>query len=423
MEQYSVIFTLYFLILTQYMPHIDTSRPVTFRPTRLVSYSLPQKRQFKKALGFNEDIYLNFTELTDKYKYPTEVHTVTTDDGYILNVFRILPKCSEAVKPYPVFLLHGIFDTSDMWIVTGTRTGLGYVLASNCYDVWAANHRGNFYSRRHVKLDPNNDPEYWNFTFDEHGNFDVPAIIDYILRTTGHSKLFYMGHSQGSTDYFVTNSLRPEYNDKVRLAVMLGPVAWMKNFNNPIALIGARNYVPIKAFVDNAGLNEIFGREHIVHFFVEYLCEFAPQLCEVVLTLSTGYKPGTIPLKDIPVALAHVFSGTSIKNIAHFAQLVVSGNFQRYDEGIEGNIERYGTRKTPQYNVSRVSSPVLLISAQSDTLSSLKDVDILVSKLPNLVENYVVPEPYWSHHNHIWGDNAPELVYTKILDYLEKYKD
>ncbi|KAJ8734583.1 hypothetical protein PYW08_013833 [Mythimna loreyi] len=422
MEQYSIIFTLYFLILTQYMPHIDTSRP-TFRPTRLVSYSLPQKRQFKKALGFNEDVYLNFTELTDKYKYPTEVHTVTTDDGYILNVFRILPKCSDGGKPYPVFMLHGIFDTADMWIATGTRTGLGYVLASNCYDVWAGNHRGNFYSRRHVKLDPNQDPEYWNFTFDEHGYFDIPAMIDYVLRATGHTKLFYMGHSQGTTDYFVMNSLRPEYNDKVRVGIMIAPVAWMRHFNNPLALIAAQHYEAIKAFIDNAGLNEIFGREHIVHHVVEFVCELEARLCEVLLSLATGYKSGTIPLKDLSVAMSHVFSGTSIKNIAHFAQLVLSKNFQRYNEGIEGNIKRYGTRKPPQYDVTRVSSPVVLISGQSDSLSSLKDVDILVSKLPNLVENYVVPRSYWSHHNHIWGSNAPELVYSKVLDYLNKYKD
>ncbi|KAJ8734244.1 hypothetical protein PYW07_014795 [Mythimna separata] len=404
------------------MPHIDTSRP-TFRPTRLVSYSLPQKRQLKKSLGFNEDVYLNFTELTDKYKYPTEVHTVTTEDGYILTVFRILPKCSDGVKPYPVFALHGIFDTADMWIATGTRTGLGYVLASNCYDVWAGNHRGNFYSRRHVKLDPNQDPEYWNYTFDEHGNYDIPAMIDYVLRTTGYSKLFYIGHSQGTTDYFAMNSLRPEYNDKVRVGIMLAPVAWMKHYSNPIALIAAQQYEAIKAFIDNAGLNEIFGREHIVHFIMEFVCELQPRLCEVLLTFATGYKSGTIPLKDLSVAVSHVFSGTSIKNIAHFAQLVLTKNFQRYNEGTLGNLERYGTRKPPLYNVSRVSSPVVLISGENDALSSLKDVDILVSKLPNLLENYVVPRPYWSHHNHIWGSNAPELVYTKVLDYFNKYKD
>ncbi|XP_047039273.1 lipase 3-like [Helicoverpa zea] len=422
MEQYPIVWTLYFLILIQSILQIDTSRP-PLRPNKLVSYSLPQKRALKKALGINEDVYLNFTELTAKYDYPTEVHTVTTAEGYILKVFRILSKCSETDKQYPVLLLHGIFDTTDLWVVPGTRNGLGYVLADNCYDVWAANHRGNYYSRKHVKLDPDKDQEYWNFTFDEHGNYDLPTFIDYVLRSTGHSKLFFVGHSQGTTDYFVLTSMQPEYNDKIRLAAMLGPVAWMKNLRHPIARIGAQHYMAIKAFSENAGISEILGREHLVHFFLEFICGLVPSFCDLGLSLSTGYKPGSIPLKDISVAVAHELSGTSVKNLAHFSQLILSGRFQRYDEGSEGNLERYGTRKPPQYNVSQITSPILLITAQSDLLSTLKDIDILAPKLPNLVENYVVPEPYWSHHNHLWDLKAPDLVFSKILEYFNKYRD
>lgn len=401
------------------MLDIDTSRPA-IRPTKLVSYSIPQLRALKNALGFNEDTYLNFTELTDKYGYPTETHTVTTEDGYILKIFRILPKCSGTVKPYPVLLMHGFIDAADLWIAAGTRIGLGYVLASNCFDVWAVNGRGNDYSRKHVSLDPDKDPEFWNFTFDEHGYFDLPASIDYILRSTGKSKLFFVGHSQGSTLYFVMCSLKPEYNDKVRLAVQLGPVAWMKNLNHPLVLI-AKQYVAIKAFLDGAGIREIFAGDRLIHFVLDFMCRYSPEFCEFGLSFATGYMPRTISIETVPVALSHVVRGSSVKNLAHFAQLIVTGRFQRYDEGTQMNIERYGTRKPPEYNVSLVTSPVVLISAQSDSLSTVKDVDILAARLPNLVENFVVPKPYWSHHNHVWGITAPDLLHPKILDYFNKY--
>ncbi|XP_075990969.1 gastric triacylglycerol lipase-like [Anticarsia gemmatalis] len=421
MEQYSVKRVLFFFILTLYTLHIVTSRS-SIRPNKLVSYSIPEKRLLKKALGYNEDTYLNFTELATKYKYPTEVHTVTTEDGYILSVFRILPKCSEPAKSYPVLLMHGLFDTADLWILAGTKIGLGYVLADNCYDVWAANSRGNHYSRRHVTLDPNKDPEYWNFTFDENGNFDVPATIDYILEKTRSLKLFYIGHSQGTTTYFTMGSLRPDYSNKVTLAVQLAPVAWLKNLNNPLAVLAARNYEIIQTTLESAGFSELFARDHLEHFVIEFLCQMAPRLCELAFTLTTGYKQGTIPLSTIPVAIGHLLSGGSLKNLAHFAQLIKYGKFQRYDEGKKDNLRRYGSPTPPPYNVSRISSPIVLVAGQNDGLSQLRDVAKLASKLPNLVENYIVPISYWSHHNHIWGFTAPDLVFSKILKYFNQFK-
>jgi hypothetical protein len=37
--------------------------------------------------------------------------------------------------------------------------------------------------------------QFWDFDFEQMGSFDVPAVIDYVLLTTGNSKLGYIGHS------------------------------------------------------------------------------------------------------------------------------------------------------------------------------------------------------------------------------------
>ena len=58
-------------------------------------------------------------------------------------------------------------------------------------------------------------------------------MIDYVLRVTGQEKLYYIGHSQGTTSFFVMTSERPEYNDKIRLGVMLAPIGYMSNMRNP----------------------------------------------------------------------------------------------------------------------------------------------------------------------------------------------
>lgn len=71
------------------------------------------------------------------------------------------------------------------------------------------------------------------FSWDEIGLYDLPANIDYILAHTGAENLFYIGHSQGTTVYYVMASEKPEYNDKIRLAVLMGPAAYMENLDNP----------------------------------------------------------------------------------------------------------------------------------------------------------------------------------------------
>ena len=49
-----------------------------------------------------------------------ETHSVITKDGYVLNLFRILPthKVANMDAPAPpVFMQHGIIDSADCWIM------------------------------------------------------------------------------------------------------------------------------------------------------------------------------------------------------------------------------------------------------------------------------------------------------------------
>lgn len=70
---------------------------------------------------------------------------------------------------------HGIIDCSDTFINNGPGMGPGYIMADQGYDVWFGNTRGNFYSKEHVKYNPDKDKEYWDFSFEEMGRFDIPA--------------------------------------------------------------------------------------------------------------------------------------------------------------------------------------------------------------------------------------------------------
>jgi len=67
------------------------------------------------------------------------------------------------------------------------------------------------------------------------GVYDLSAEIDYILTNTSAKHIHYVGHSMGSTMFYVLMSMKPEYNAKIRHMVALAPVAFLRNTKTPFA--------------------------------------------------------------------------------------------------------------------------------------------------------------------------------------------
>lgn len=72
------------------------------------------------------------------------------------------------------------------------------------------------------------------------GVSDLPAVIDYILKTTGSEQIFYGGHSMGTTMFYVMASERPEYNRKIRAMISLAPVAFMSHLKSPMIQLASK---------------------------------------------------------------------------------------------------------------------------------------------------------------------------------------
>ena len=58
------------------------------------------------------------------------------------------------------------------------------------------------------------------------GKYDVVTNIEFILFYTGAKKLTYIGHSQGASQFFVSNMLRYDIGDKVETFIGLAPVLY-----------------------------------------------------------------------------------------------------------------------------------------------------------------------------------------------------
>lgn len=63
------------------------------------------------------------------------------------------------------------------------------------------------------------------------GHYDLPAVIDYILDETKEKDIFYVGHSMGTTMFLVMASTKPEYNNKIKFMIGLGPVGILQHFS------------------------------------------------------------------------------------------------------------------------------------------------------------------------------------------------
>ena len=74
----------------------------------------------------------------------------------------------------------------------------------------------------------------------------MPAVFDYILNTTGKQKLHYIGHSMGTTMFYVLMSERPQYNSKIWAMFSLAPVVFLSHMTSPL-----------RAFILSVGLQAV----------------------------------------------------------------------------------------------------------------------------------------------------------------------
>lgn len=119
-----------------------------------------------------------------------------------------------------------------------------YALSDAGYDVWLGNARGTKFSKKHISMNSNDD-EFWEFSWNEIGMYDLPAFIDTILSNTKQKSLHYLGHSQGTTTFFVMLSNFPEYNEKIRSFHGMGPVMHIK-YPSPLCQLLAANVEEIQ---------------------------------------------------------------------------------------------------------------------------------------------------------------------------------
>ena len=408
-------------------------------------------------------------EIIESRGFEAREYDVVTRDGYILTIQRIInPLVDESHRPHlkPVILQHGLLSSSVDWVINSPHVhpeaypardrpvkseaeqvrdllstesnsidghqlasdsqkhpnALGFYLSNQGYDVYLTNSRGNKYGQRHVNMS-SWLPKFWDFTFDEQIKYDLPGTIEFIQRLTNQTKVGYVGHSQGTTMVFGLLSDQPEYADIIEPVVALAPVAYVGNTVSPVKYFSV--YTPLFSHV-----NWWFGSSNAaIRYLAPRVCSpemIRKEICGNIFFLSCGFDEEELDETRFKAYLTHMPSGTSIKNLAHWGQGVLTSRFAHFDHGCLANQAKYGQAKAPDYDLSRIRSKSLaLFTAENDWLATPKDVARLkgalrvpLFKAVNVTESVAK----WNHIDFVYGKDCGIYVNPEIVDIFNHFR-
>uniref|UniRef100_A0A8C3TEZ4 AB hydrolase-1 domain-containing protein n=1 Tax=Chelydra serpentina TaxID=8475 RepID=A0A8C3TEZ4_CHESE len=336
-------------------------------------------------LNLSPEVNAGFRNLTMKH----ECFIISVTE--ILLVWNI--RCISLSGPKPVvFLQHGLLADGTSWIINVATNSLGFILADAGYDVWIGNSRGNTWSRRHVNLSVHQE-EFWAFSYDEMAKYDHPAVVDFIVQKTGQEKLYYVGHSEGTTTAFIAFSTMPQLAQRIKMYFALAPVATLKYAQSLLTKLALLPDAVIKVF----GVKEFIRQNFFADLFAAEFCSqgMLSQFCGNLMFELCGFNEKNLNMSRIYVYIIHAPSGTSVQNMIHWKQ-----------------------DTPPLYNVTDMQVPTAMWSGGNDWLADPTDVAFLLPQVINLVYHKVIPD--WNHLDFIWGLDAPERMYNEILDLMRK---
>ncbi|XP_064488889.1 gastric triacylglycerol lipase-like [Ornithodoros turicata] len=357
--------------------------------------------------------------------YPFERHLVTTKDGYIIEMHRIphgRKPCQELCHRTPVFLMTGLMADSTTFVLDFPEQSLGFVLPDNGYDLWLGNTRGTAFGRRH-KIIGARSRDFWNFSFHEHAIYDATAEIDYILENRKAESLLYVGLSQGTLMFFTLLSENPSYNKKIRAFAGLAPFRKLAH----IRVAGLNVIKPyMRRFLvgfEHAGVLELGHNRYPGMKAVRTICALPfRRVCAVTADTFGNLGSKYMNISRFPVYLCYLPSGTSVKNLMHYEQLVAGKKAQKFDYGAETNMDVYGQEEPPEYNLDNVKTDVGLFWSKGDQFIPPEDVEELVADLGERVKKAVfIDDTFYTHADFAVALNNPTVLYGELLEFLGRY--
>eukprot|EP00928_Gymnodinium_smaydae_P060929 TRINITY_DN4489_c0_g1_i2.p1 TRINITY_DN4489_c0_g1~~TRINITY_DN4489_c0_g1_i2.p1 ORF type:complete len:295 (+),score=60.33 TRINITY_DN4489_c0_g1_i2:606-1490(+) len=254
--------------------------------------------------------------------------------------------------------------------------------------------------------------------------FDIPALLNTILANSpGYDKVGYVGHSQGTMQLFIA-ATEPELStwvsERISVFVALSPVAMVGNLEATLPRVISRARIGhvLESLFPNGFLEEEHWRSAVAS-----LCSVTfGKICKLGVEIICG-KSSLDPPGSITSYSSHFPSGTSAKNMIHFAQAIRESTFERFDYGDELNERIYGESRPRTYNLSNLAVPTALLVASEDSLSDAQDV----ARLLELIEptgKVAFHRSYagFSHVTWLLGSGAAAYYTDDVVEILNTFR-
>ena len=364
----------------------------------------------------------DYKSFTAKLNIDLEEAEIVTEDRYVNTIWILTSNDSSNRNGKSVILQHGLIDGGFTWLILGPDS-LAKKLCDQGYIVYIPYLRGTQFSRSHLDYESTLNSKYWDFSFDEMAQYDLPSIINFVKQRDKVEKVYYVGHSQGTLIFFISYMNNPEFLEQnIKKFVALGTVPNINNAPHFIIKLFQKskilNLIPVKNFL-------AFPKE-ANKIIVPFCTSKAKILCNSILSLAfSGLEDtGRIDYERLGKTIfLYDPAGTSLQNMKHWIQIYTAQRLQKYDYGKSKNKKIYGTENPPVYDTTKFkkySIPSLMTTSDGDPFANPKDTLEFIDIIENKTIVNILSLSNYNHLDYHWSDAAVVEVFPKILNFLDQ---
>jgi lysosomal acid lipase/cholesteryl ester hydrolase len=328
-----------------------------------------------------------------------------TEDGWRLGVRHYRSSHPDPGK-LPVVLCHGLGLNATFWTITDNH--LAFQMANRGYDVFVFDIRGsgeNAQVGRHDRINKIMRHTFLrecgerDWTVDDLVHYDVPAILDFVERETGHDRVNWIGHSLGGMLVFPYLELAP-HPERIANFVGMGSTIIQAEIPQRDMLAANRGLRLLSLFASPGRLGRplaffrLPGMELIDRFY---------------------YSNENVNRETISRFYGYTLEDTGPGALRQLDPYLQYGHMLSADRKID-----YSSR------LGEIQTPTLLVAGDGDIMSDVPSTELTYAALGSsdkAVMRFGKSQGHIADYGHcdlVWSRHASKEIFPPIIDWLDQ---